>query len=469
MPGSIDQAAAIHKFRVDQKMFVFQVDSLDFFQIDEVVWDALDHMQTCTRDDVMRRLAARHGAEQAATGLNETETLLAGQTVVRGGGEPRNFSPNTMLLQVSHACNLKCGYCFVQQAGYCADKSLMTAEVARQAVRFFSSTAMEQGLRVTFFGGEPLLNPRVIRAIVDATKGEEREHEKRFAFRLSTNGTLLDEETLSFMFRNNFDSIQISLDGPPAIQDRNRPFTSGGGSFDCVVANVRRAMDCRWSSYASSAISLNACFTRHELDIHQTFLFLSGLGPKTIDMSPYFLPESHSAALTIGDLQHLRLEYRKIGALYLEMLALDSGVCFLPYASRMKQLLSRERVSRGCRAGVESFAVAPNGDVYACQILDGRLEHRIGDVFRGVDEGRQAAWACSPVSARSECTTCWIRNFCGGGCRANSVLFGGGMERTYDGQCLWERVLVEEVIGFISDLEDRGLLEHAIECLEQQP
>ena len=74
---------------------------------------------------------------------------------------------NTLVLSVASGCNLACRYCY---CGTCRDelpdRGLMTEATALKAVDgLFASADPGSDVRVTFFGGEPLLYPDTVCAI----------------------------------------------------------------------------------------------------------------------------------------------------------------------------------------------------------------------------------------------------------------------------------------------------------------
>ena len=71
---------------------------------------------------------------------------------------------NTLVLHVTQACNLMCRYCY-HDDGNGTDRfsRSMDRAVARQAVDFlFDNSANLLDLVLVFFGGEPLLNSKLI-------------------------------------------------------------------------------------------------------------------------------------------------------------------------------------------------------------------------------------------------------------------------------------------------------------------
>ena len=62
---------------------------------------------------------------------------------------------------------------------------------------------------------------------------------KRVAFSITTNGSLITDEIISFLKEEKINPT-ISFDGPPAYHNRQRPFKDGSGSYDKVYANVQK-------------------------------------------------------------------------------------------------------------------------------------------------------------------------------------------------------------------------------------
>lgn len=56
-------------------------------------------------------------------------------------------------------------------------------------------------------------------------------------FNITTNGTLLSRNVIDFLAENNV-RLMVSLDGPRNINDKNRVFANGQGTFDSVMKCV---------------------------------------------------------------------------------------------------------------------------------------------------------------------------------------------------------------------------------------
>ena len=129
------------------------------------------------------------------------------------------------VLHLTKACNLRCRYCYAPSK----TKESMSLETARKAVDLVVALGGGSAC-VSFFGGEPLLLFDRIRAITEYAVAAGTRTGTRMHFRLSTNGTLFDEEKLAFCRDHNI-LFAISLDGDRRSHDAQRLLPDGSGSW----------------------------------------------------------------------------------------------------------------------------------------------------------------------------------------------------------------------------------------------
>lgn len=145
-------------------------------------------------------------------------------------------------LQITQNCNLRCAYCI-----YSADSNLgqrkhsnkhMTFDMAKRALEFYKEHSIDTDVAaIGFYGGEPLLEFQLIKQIVKYS--EELFKGKKLSFAITTNATLLTEDYLDFLIEHKF-HIAISIDGPQKIQDKNRKFANGKGTYKTVIDNLHK-------------------------------------------------------------------------------------------------------------------------------------------------------------------------------------------------------------------------------------
>src|SRR5262245_21973402 len=151
---------------------------------------------------------------------------------------------DTYVLKIASRCNLDCSYCYVYNKGdesYKAQPNRMSSTTISALLSRVANHCLEEDLHevtFVFHGGEPLLAGRdfLFQFVRDAA-AILGSHVKP-TYVLQTNGTLLTAEWLE-LFRELNIAFGISLDGPAAVNDRNRVDHEGTGSY----IHVRRALD----------------------------------------------------------------------------------------------------------------------------------------------------------------------------------------------------------------------------------
>lgn len=113
-----------------------------------------------------------------------------------------------MHLSTTNKCNMNCEYCFCNQFDYSTDNSekrfpdyKMTFEVAdkaiSEAIRVIKDNNNDS-LSIEFFGGEPLLNYRMIIDILEKYKNGE-DYEINLTYGCTTNGAYVEDELIPYL------------------------------------------------------------------------------------------------------------------------------------------------------------------------------------------------------------------------------------------------------------------------------
>ena len=98
----------------------------------------------------------------------------------------------------------------------------------------------------------------------------------------------------------------------------------------------------------------------------------------------------------------------------------------------------------GCGSGSEYLAVTPWGDFYPCHQFVGNEKFLLGNVDEGiVNRDIVQEFKKANVYSKPECSRCFARFYCSGGCPANSYNFTGGINNVYDIGCALEKKRVE--------------------------
>lgn len=148
-----------------------------------------------------------------------------------------------LILTLTDQCNLRCAYCLHGgQLGWVRPHGsrVMSEEVALRAVGYFLERCMrDQPPAISFYGGEPLLQPELIRRVAQVVRRHPRGGEAHLV--VDTNGYGLDPEMIELVVEYGL-SLQISLDGPREVHDRHRLTAGGRPTFFRIMANLHRLL-----------------------------------------------------------------------------------------------------------------------------------------------------------------------------------------------------------------------------------
>jgi uncharacterized protein len=147
---------------------------------------------------------------------------------------------HVMAKPVGAACNLDCTYCYYLSKGQLEDigTGRMNDQVLERYICDYIRSNDSPEIEFTWQGGEPtLLGLDFFRKVV-ALQKKHRPNGKRILNDLQTNGTLIDEEWVTFFKEEQF-WIGLSIDGPRDIHDAYRVTKKHAPTFDDVVRTFR--------------------------------------------------------------------------------------------------------------------------------------------------------------------------------------------------------------------------------------
>lgn len=139
---------------------------------------------------------------------------------------------------VTTACNMNCVYCQANN-GTNPSHLFMDEQTAERAVDV-ALQSPEPSLSFEFQGGEPLLNFKIIKHIIEYAEQHKGNH--LISYNVVSNLTLLTDEMLSF-FVDNKVGVSTSLDGFEALHNQNRPFVNGSGTYATVVKGIHKVRE----------------------------------------------------------------------------------------------------------------------------------------------------------------------------------------------------------------------------------
>lgn len=131
-------------------------------------------------------------------------------------------------------CNFRCTYCYEDFAiGRMSNETISSVKKLLQS----RSRDLDE-LHISWFGGEPLVAKDIVKDIQSYALELSNVNEFHLTGGMSTNGFLLDKETITSLVRCKVTEFQISLDGDPVDHDCSRLLKGGGPTFDQIWKNL---------------------------------------------------------------------------------------------------------------------------------------------------------------------------------------------------------------------------------------
>ena len=439
----------IHRYKNNGYNIVLDVNSGSVHVVDEIVYDMVGLLdEGKTEEEILTALKDRYQEEDIKTALEECAVLKKEQMLFTedvyekaiNSFKDRPTVVKALCLHIAHDCNLACRYCFAEEGEYHGRRAMMSYEVGKQALDFLiANSGNRKNLEVDFFGGEPLMNWKVVKDLVAYGRSQEKIHNKHFRFTLTTNGVLLNDEIMEFA-NKEMDNVVLSIDGRREVHDFMRPFRKGAGSYDLVVPKFQKFADSR----GQKKYYARGTFTRHNLDFSKDVLHLADLGFEQISVEPVVADEKEEYALQWEDVPKICEEYDKLAKEIIKREKEGRGFNFFHFMIDLTGGPCVYKRLSGCGSGTEYLAVTPWGDLYPCHQFVGEEKFLMGNVWDGVQkpEIRDAFKECN-VYAKEKCRECFARFYCSGGCAANSYNFHGSINDVYDLGCELQRKRVE--------------------------
>lgn len=434
----------IHKFLINGTYVLLDINSGAVHVIDEMVYNILDVFTGDNDELVVERFGDRYAKADLRDILEELHALMEqGLLFSPEFDVPPTFSDKpvvkSLCLHVAHDCNLRCGYCFAGTGDFGHGRSLMPKEVGERAVEFIiEHSGSRRHCEIDFFGGEPLMNMETVKHVVAYVRRREAETGKIFKLTLTTNGVLLRDEINQFLNENHI-SLVLSLDGRREVHDRMRPFAGGNGSFDRIVANLRRTVDSR----DGQDYVVRGTYTAHNLDFAADVLAMADMGFQQLSVEPVVSKEGEYA-LEEEHLPVLFAQYELLADEYINRRLAGRGFNFFHFNMDIHNGPCVAKRLSGCGAGHEYFAVTPDGELYPCHQFVGREEFLLGNIYDGVQNTElPRRFRQTHVLNKEECRNCWARFYCSGGCHANAHAFHGSIAEPYSLGCALQKKRIE--------------------------
>jgi uncharacterized protein len=423
----------------------------------------------CDGDGLISNVSARGFARPEVE--EAIEELYQSHAIANGSGFPTEvqnppmpFPLQTLVLNVTNQCNLSCKYCYEFGEDRVATPEgkpkFMTEETARAAVDFLmANSSGRRAVSLTFFGGETLMNFKVVKSTVEYARRRAHEEGKYIDFSLTTNATLLSEEVIEYLAENHV-GVTISIDGPKELNDRLRVFSNGKGSYEMIAPKVRELL----ARHKSRPIGARVTLTSQVVDVKGIYRHLKDeLGFYEVGFAPVTTSPVRLYAIGNDGLNTVLEQFTELAQEYLECALRGEHHGFSNVNDTLQELHAGVSKSHPCGAGLGLLGVAPSGDISPCHRFVDSDTHKLGSLSSGVDHAAQADFLDrGGIHRKAECHTCWARPVCSGGCYHEAFVRYGDTGHANLHYCDWIRGWTDVCLRIYGEIAARNpkFLEH---------
>jgi uncharacterized protein len=457
-----------HPFSARDARFLYLVPSAAIVRVDEAASAVLDALLDGPRSEVeiAQALAPRFDADTVRTSLAELAEIRA-IGAERAPPErslkvlpPADFPLTTMVLNVTSKCNLACAYCYEYGEDRVAEMEgpkmprFLDEATARQSVDFmFSRAGANEVVYLTFFGGETLLNFDVLQSTLTYAREQAALQGRHIEFSLTTNGTLLRPEIIEWLAQNDV-AVTISIDGPKEMQDRFRVFHNGRGSYDVMAPKVKALLQ----RHTSRPIGARVTLTRQNLDVVGIYRHLTQeIGFREVGFAPVTTADGRDHAIEDDGFRRMLEQFDALAQEFLEAALENRHHGFSNVRDTLEEIHKGASKAYPCGAGMGLVGVATNGDVALCHRFAGSDAHRLGSVTTGIDATRQQQFVdAHHLADKTDCSKCWARPICAGGCYHEAHTRYGETARPNLHYCEWIRSWTDSCLRIYAELAERN-------------
>lgn len=332
-----------------------------------------------------------------------------------------------LYLLLTDACNIACGYCYFE--GSIPENyrfSLMSFETARGGIDLFAKVYAQdlletnrEGPHIVLYGGEPLLNWPVVKAVLGYIEEQVRDGvlPLNTKITLNTNATLITPEIAQILALHKV-NVAVSLDGPRKVHNSMRVDHSGKGTFDDVVSRIRMLRE--------MGAMVGTCCTIDDHNINQlediTRWMIDDLGFDTLGFNT--LLESDLRPIPNPDYYGKTVAQKLVSCF---KIAREMGVYEDRFMRKVRAFIEGDYYFADCGGCGMQIVVAPDGEIGTCQGFCGTRKYfaKPNEYFDPRTHPYWREWRRrSPINMES-CLDCIALANCGGGCPHNSYVKHG--------------------------------------------
>jgi uncharacterized protein len=359
-----------------------------------------------------------------------------------------DFNPQGVSLFLTAACSMRCIYCYSNGGDRPKQMPWPIAKAAIDWIARHVKAKAKERLHISLHGGgEVTMANDLMKRCVTYARRQVQSLGLTARIEAGLNGVM--NRTTTDWVIDHINGATISLDGPPEVQNVQRPLAGGGQSFPVVAAALKR-MDERGFSYG-----IRMTVTQEHLEtLADSVAFMAAnFKAQTIQVEPVFLVgRALQTGLAPVDTAMFIDRFREAKAI-----AGAHGI-ELKYSGQRFDTCTNVF----CKAASgEAFGVTPEGHVTSCYEVVDADDPRADLFFFGRYHPQRAQFSFDAnkianlrrlsVEHKHYCRNCFCKWHCAGDCPAKLAVLGDAWDPGQNPRCVINRELTKDRIKELID------------------
>ncbi len=265
-------------------------------------------------------------------------------------------------IYATYKCNLRCTYCCREAQEGINERSSKIEWTLEDMERFANTWLGDKHIYITWNGGEPALNEKLINDFMVRFPNWE--------YQMQTNGTMLHR--LSQHTVDNIRNFLCSNDGLREHTERYR----GEGVFDKIISEVGTVKGRGYKGTVTSRMT----FVTDDIQAEDVHRLISEYG---YDYVFWQLPDDNLDLLTDKYMENAKKFFREIVDIWFQSKHL---LKFIPVMGAVRNVLWPDLTEQDycgqtqCRVSTNILNLLPSGDMYPCPQLTDKPELFMGNI-----------------------------------------------------------------------------------------
>lgn len=308
------------------------------------------------------------------------------------------------IVAVTMACNFKCFYCYESHP-----QIFMSDDVCKKLVKLVERKAKEGcNISIVWYGGEPLMNFRVIRNLSEVFIGICKEENVQYSAEMISNGYLFTDQIIKEIQGFKIGKVQVTLDGMKEKHNKRRGVIGAGDSFERVFCNLKKLYD----KGIQVKVRINVDKTNIE-SAYELIDFLAQNSLKKADITLGMLKDFSTSAQDytrdiLFDMEEFSEEFFRFRC-YLKKREFENAA---------NKMYPKPKCNTCTLDAPNALVIAPDGQCYKCISQIGEQKFSIGKIDdEGIEYKEYQRY--SPFQMK-QCRECVYLPICKGGCLYNT-------------------------------------------------